>query len=846
MCGISTDVTAIKKLNSELVESNQFLSALMEAIPIPIFYKDTQGCYLGVNKAYEDFMGRTRNDMIGKFIYDLTQIKQGKVYHARDLQMMEQRGTQVYETQVTHGTGTARDVIFHKACFLSSTGEVRGLIGAILDITRRKQAEQVLQVSEQRASALYTLLRRVTDNVPDLIWAKDTGKRYLFANKAVCEQLLVAHDTDEPVGKDDLFFALRERELHADVSQWHTFGELCQDSDAITLQRGCASQFDEFGNVKGKLLCLDVRKAPLIGESGDVIGVVGTARDITDAREAQEKLQVSAMVLANSSEALLLTDADNRIVDINPAFTRLTGYTLDEIKGQNPRFLQSGKQGTDFYRSMWAQIEATGHWQGEVWNRRKDGQIFAEWLTINTLYRDDGSVHRRVGLFSDITEKKRSEELIWTQANFDTLTGLPNRRMFLDRLTQDMKKTHRGGFKLALMFLDLDHFKQVNDTLGHDVGDTLLAEAARRISSCTRESDTVARIGGDEFTVILGELADVGGIDRIANEIMAALAQPFVLGTEQVYVSVSIGITLYPDDATNQEDLLKNADQAMYVSKDAGRNRFSYFTSAMQISAQYRLHLLNDLRNALAEGQFELHYQPIVEMQTGRIHKAEALLRWFHPVRGPVSPAEFISLAEESGLIHEIGNWVFAQAVQQAQRWRAGIAPAFQISVNLSPLQIQSGSERFHWRHHLSAASLDGEAVVVEITEGLLLDKSPKVTAELLAFRDAGIQVAIDDFGTGYSAMAYLKQLDIDYLKIDQSFVHNLSQNPSDQALCEAMVVMAHKLGLKVIAEGVETPEQRDLLSSMGCDFGQGFLYSKAVNVQSFERLLATAAERGA
>jgi diguanylate cyclase (GGDEF)-like protein/PAS domain S-box-containing protein len=526
-------------------------------------------------------------------------------------------------------------------------------------------------------------------------------------------------------------------------------------------------------------------------------------------------------------------------VDINPAFTRLTGYRLDEVLGKNPSFLHSGKQGDAFYAAMWAQIGSKGRWQGEVWNRRKNGDIYAEWLTVNTLYHDDGSVHRRVGLFSDITERKRSEELIWTQANFDALTGMPNRRMFLDRLAQDLKKAHRGGFKLALLFLDLDHFKEINDTLGHDVGDVLLTEAARRIAACTRESDTVARIGGDEFTVILAELTDTSGVDRIANDILNALAQPFLLGTEQAYVSVSIGITVYPDDALNQENLLKNADQAMYVSKDEGRNRFSYFTRAMQDAARHRQHLLSDLRTALSNQQFELHYQPIVDLRSGHIRKAEALLRWQHPTGRQIGPAEFIPLAEESGLIHAIGCWVFAQATHQVQHWRTSLDPAFQVSVNLSPVQLQSGSERLPWKQLLQSAQLQGEAIVFEITEGLLLDKAPCVTAELLAYRDAGIQVAIDDFGTGYSALAYLTQLDIDYLKIDQSFVRKMAAHANDRALCEAIVVMAHKLGLKVIAEGVETAEQRDLLSAMGCDYAQGFLFAKALPANVFEQWFA-------
>ena len=836
-----SDITKKTRDREAVLRSLNLLEAVINHSPIRIFWKDLNLRYLGCNQVFARDAGlNDPADVIGMFDTDFGWSVYAKEYMADDRQVLAsgQARLAFEERQITPD-GKALWLRTSKVPLYGQSNELIGVLGMYEDITERKNAERELTESEQRTHALYTLLRMVADNVPDMIWAKDTDKRYLFANKAVCEQLLMATDTDEPIGKDDLFFAMRARASHPDNPLWHTFGELCQDSDAITLQRGCASQFDEFGNVQGKPLYLDVHKAPLIGEGGEPIGVVGSARDVTAERDVQEKLRVAASVLANSSEALLLCDAGNCIVDINPAFTRLTGYRLDEVLGKNPNFLHSGKQGDAFYAAMWAQIGSKGRWQGEVWNRRKNGDIYAEWLTVNTLYHDDGSVHRRVGLFSDITEKKRSEELIWTQANFDALTGMPNRRMFLDRLAQDLKKAHRGGFKLALLFLDLDHFKEINDTLGHDVGDVLLTEAARRIAACTRESDTVARIGGDEFTVILAELTDTSGVDRIANDILNALAQPFLLGTEQAYVSVSIGITVYPDDALNQENLLKNADQAMYVSKDEGRNRFSYFTRAMQDAARHRQHLLSDLRTALSHQQFELHYQPIVDLRSGHIRKAEALLRWKHPTGRQFGPAEFIPLAEESGLIHAIGRWVFAQAIHQVQHWRTSLDPAFQVSVNLSPVQLQSGSELLPWKQLLQSEQLNGEAVVLEITEGLLLDKAPTVTAELLAYRDAGIQVAIDDFGTGYSALAYLTQLDIEYLKIDKSFVCKMATHAGDRALCEAIVVMAHKLGLKVIAEGVETAEQRDLLSAMGCDLAQGYLFAKALPVGEFEQWFA-------
>ena len=444
-----------------------------------------------------------------------------------------------------------------------------------------------------------------------------------------------------------------------------------------------------------------------------------------------------------------------------------------------------------------------------------------------------------VVIFDDVTEKKQAQELIWHQANFDTLTGLPNRRMFRDRLEQEIKKANRADLPMALLFIDLDRFKEVNDTLGHNTGDLLLVEAARRICDCVRETDTVARLGGDEFTVILAELAEPGSIERIAQNIVNKLADPFELGRDMAFVSASIGITLYPNDAEEIDNLLKHADQAMYVAKNAGRNRYSYFTPTLQHAAQKRMRLVNDLRGALDNNQFMVYYQPIVELATGSIHKAEALIRWKHPVRGMVNPAEFISQAEESGLIHEIGEWVFRESANQVKRLRAMHHPAFQISVNKSPTQFRNdGNLNKPWPDHLQAMELPGQGIVVEITEGLLLDVTADVTAKLLAFHNAGIQVSLDDFGTGYSSLSYLKKFDIDYLKIDQSFVSNLEEGSDDMALCEAIIVMAHKLGLKVIAEGVETPGQRDILVAFGCDYAQGYLFSKAVPSEEFEALL--------
>jgi diguanylate cyclase (GGDEF)-like protein/PAS domain S-box-containing protein len=476
----------------------------------------------------------------------------------------------------------------------------------------------------------------------------------------------------------------------------------------------------------------------------------------------------------------------------------------------------------------------------EEWVTHPDGSRVCMEMLRTPYSSTDGKLLGLIGIGRDITERKQSEELIWRQANFDLLSGLPNRYMFRDRLEQEIKKERRAGLSLALLLIDLDHFKEINDTLGHHIGDGLLVEAARRISACTRESDTVARLGGDEFTVIITQLPDDKYVDGIAQEIITRLAEPYQLGDEVAYVSASIGITLYPNDATNVEQLLKNADQAMYVAKRMGRNRSSHFTYALQEAAQGRLRLINDLRGALALKQFRVYFQPIVELASGRIHKAEALLRWQHPVRGMVGPAEFIPLAEETGLIIEIGDWVFREAARWMTRWE-GLSPEdFQVSVNTSPVQFRTEGNTLQqaWLYYLDWLGLSGNCIVIEITEGLLLNADSQVADKLLKFRDAGIQVAIDDFGTGYSSLSYLKKFDIDYLKIDQSFVRNLAIDPNDRALCEAIIVMAHKLGLKVIAEGVETEEQRNLLSNAGCDYAQGYLFSRPIPPAEFEALL--------
>jgi diguanylate cyclase (GGDEF)-like protein/PAS domain S-box-containing protein len=702
----------------------------------------------------------------------------------------------------------------------------RGLLENALEVN----SQELTGVNEQlvmQSKREHALLRGLLDSIPDLIFFKTPASTYLGCNRAF-EKYLGLLEINI-VGKTD-FELLDTETAHA----FHRMEMEMQAKNQAIINEEWISYPDH------KKVCLEVLRTPYFSVDGTLLGLIGVGRDITLRKRLEEGMRIANMVYQHSGEGMLVTDADNRIVSMNPACTRITGYSLSEVEGKDPKIFNSGRQDSNFYASMWQMLNQTGHWRGELWDKHKNGQIYAKSMSINALAADDGSPHGYVALFSDITEKKQSEEVIWRQANFDGLTGLPNRRMLRDRLEQEIKKAERSGFSLALLFIDLDHFKEINDTLGHHIGDELLVEAGRRITQSTRETDTVARLGGDEFTVVLTQLADNTHVEEIAQAIIAKLAEPFVLGDEIAYVSASIGITLYPTDARDVEQLLKNADQAMYVAKSLGRNRFSYFTYALQEAAQKRLRLISDLHGALAANQFRVHFQPIVDLATNRIHKAEALVRWQHPERGMVAPAEFIHYAEETGLIAPIGDWVFRESARWAKSW-ADICPkGFQVSVNKSPVQFRVEGNIYEdgWLEYLQKIGLSGNSIVIEITEGLLLKVETDVANKLLKLRDAGIQVAIDDFGTGYSSLAYLKKFDIDYLKIDQSFVRNLASDANDMALSEAIIVMAHKLGLKVIAEGVETEEQRKFLTDDGCDSAQGYLFSRPIPPDEFEVLL--------
>lgn len=658
-----------------------------------------------------------------------------------------------------------------------------------------------------------------------MVEAMNEGAAILVDNKIVYCNSHLAMMLDTPleqvIGQD--LFSFIPRDVQASVAE--ILGNALHSSSRNEVV---------FCNAEGRSISLQMSL-----NAFDIEGQQGLCMVVTDLSErVLEQLQLAASVYQSSSEAMVVSDENNIILSVNPAFTAITGYSADEAIGSTPKLLNSGRHDKTFYMEMWRSLETTGHWAGEIWNRKKSGEIYTEWLNINVIQDNTGSSYRYVALFSEITDKKRSEELIWWHANFDTLTQLPNRRLFTDRLQQGVKQASRANVAMALLLIDLDGFKEVNDTLGHLVGDELLIEAAKRIQASVRATDTVARLGGDEFTVILTEIADVNHIERVAQSLIDVLSQPFQLENERVNISASIGISICPSDTCDSMSLLKNADQAMYKSKEDGKNCFSFFSKEIEEISVKRAHLVRDLHESLPRSEFEVYFQPIVHLKTGRLYKAEALLRWHHPERGMVNPMEFIPVAEETGLIIEIGNWVFNEALKYCRRWSELTDYPFKISVNVSPVQMMSKEWNDQWGARLQKAGVSGEAIIIEITEGVMLKDKSAVSKLLLDYRDAGIEVAIDDFGTGYSSLAYLSQFDIDYLKIDQSFTRNLASGSNDLVLSKAIIAMAHELGMKVIAEGIETEAQRDLLIAAGCDYGQGYLFSKPVPADVFETLL--------
>jgi diguanylate cyclase (GGDEF)-like protein/PAS domain S-box-containing protein len=553
-------------------------------------------------------------------------------------------------------------------------------------------------------------------------------------------------------------------------------------------------------------------------------------------RSSESSLRLAYKVIEASHDAVMITDASGFIQSVNPSFCKLTGYSVEEALGQTPNLLSSGQHDENFYQQMWQRLQQQGYWQGEIWNKRKNGEIYPEWLSISAVRDENGIINQYAAIFSDITERKKREKKIHELAYFDELTGLANRRLFQDRLEQALANAKRHDHQLAVLFLDLDLFKRINDTLGHQAGDEALRQVARRLQKASRAGESVARLGGDEFTMLVPECDGIEEIEKLAQRIVAQFELPFQIQHNELVLTTSVGISIYPQHGGTISELLKFADAAMYQAKESGRNKYSLYTNSVGQRHDEALQLEQALRKALSQQQLEVYYQPKVALQTGQLHSLEALARWQDKELGQVPPQRFIAMAETLGLIQQLGQQVLRQVCYQLQLWGEQAVP---VAVNISVMELADPGFLTQLTQILTETAINPQLLELEITESCLLPERETQTRQVLQqLRQLGIRLAIDDFGTGYSSLSYLRHLPINSLKIDRSFIKSLPENTSDRQITSAIIAMANAMGLDVIAEGVETQAQQEFLLTAGCKFGQGYWFGKAENAASTLLLL--------
>ena len=711
---------------------------------------------------------------------------------------------------------------------------------SLLKCARVLRAEAALKEIEERYKVLFKL-SHIAISVADA----DHKSQHLILDKASTSQSVEGGLVDcndaflELIGYKN-FKDLQQQEyniysLMTDASA-KLFNELVHEE---LLVKGFTSEFEL------ELLSQEKIKIPVIGQlilrysdSGEPIEIWMVMRDIRERRKIEEKLRLSAKVFESSKDAIIISDHDNKIISVNQAFNEITGYESKEVIGKNPNILQSGRHDKEFYQKLWADLISKGYWQGEIWNRRKNGEIYPEWISVSLVYDDANEVSHFIAIFSDISDIKTSEAHIEFLANYDPLTQLPNRRLFIDRLDQAIKLADREQSKLAVLFFDLDHFKTINDSLGHSIGDQMLIEVGTRISQCMREIDSVSRLSGDEFAALITDISDIGDVITVVSKIIEAIRNPFKIKNYELHVTISIGISVYPDDGKTYEILLQNADTAMYCAKSSGRDNFEFFSPSMSTQALERLALESSLRKAVKNNDLLVYYQPQINVDSGKIVGMEALLRWPHPEMGMIPPDKFIPLAEDTGLIIPIGKWVLAEACRQNKAWQQqGLTPV-PVAVNLSAVQFRQHNLLEIVQETLIETDLNPRFLELELTESLLMDCSEYNVTLLKEFRRLGVQLSIDDFGTGYSSLSYLQRFPINKLKIDRSFCLGIPKDKHNASITSAIISLGHDLDMCVIAEGVEDEKQFNFLQAQQCDEIQGYLFSKPVPAKEMEKLL--------
>lgn len=786
-------------------EALQYYKGLFEALPIVALILDGYGLILeGNREACELFGFRSAAKLRQHAIYRLMQQHSAtRLAEALREGLAPGAMRQLPELDVRAAAGETLRMEAHLACVPGSPIADRRFMLLMVDRTPERMLAQQAQLFET-----------IINHADSLIYAFDDEQRCMVANDALLK--LLGRTRSEVIGHRRAAF------MPAEDAAAH------ERNDGIVWVSGKAMAYEEeLHRSGGSARYFLSSKFPLRNADGQVFAVAGITSDVTATKHAAQRLELAMRVFSQGNEGVIICNAAGAIVSVNRAFEQITGYTEAEVLGQNPRLLASGRHNKAFYTDMWSQIKSAGKWEGEIWNRRKSGEIYPEWLTISTVGVPGAIEQNFVGVFADITHRKLAEEEIERLAFYDMLTGLPNRYLLKDRTTQLQRLSDRAGRSFALAFIDLDHFKEVNDVYGHDAGDVVLKEAVERMREQTRESDTLARLGGDEFVWLVAEISAEQMVKRLEN-MLRRLGEPYALaGDRASHVSASIGLAVYPDDGRTYEELLKNADIAMYAAKTAGRSTFRFFNVRMAEVARARYQLESLLRGAIDQGELRLVYQPQFDLATRRVVGLEALLRWNSPVLGEVPPASFIAVAEQSALINVLDTWVLDQVCRQMADWRSEGLDGFSVAVNVSARQFWGEDFVSRVQQALATHGLPAHRLEIELTERLAMEDAQRSVNKMRALKALGVRLSIDDFGTGYSSLAYLRWMPVDVLKIDKSFVDEIGSDADDETICTAIIQLGKGLALKLLAEGVETEAQARFLCEAGCHLAQGFLVAK-------------------
>ncbi|WP_236233850.1 EAL domain-containing protein [Pseudomonas tohonis] len=811
--GLMIDITEAKDTEHALRLSQQKFASVFHNCPDVIALARRQdGRLLDVNRTFEQQTGIEAAQAIGRTATELG------IWGTPDmgpglLQRLQSESLHNLEMTFRRQSGESFTGLI-SAQPIDLDG-VPALIVVVRDITLVKETQQQLKISEEKFA-------RAFHASPDgLLITRLVDGRLIEANEGFTR--ITGYVAREAAERSTL-----------ELGIWANPEDRQQMVRAIS-EQGSLRNFTAPIRTKGgsiRLCELTAQPIPINGEAC----VLTIARDITERQQMQEKLLQAATVFESTAEGVMITDTEQRITAVNRAFTEITGYSEAEALGQSPRLLASGQHDSAFYAAMWHQLAADGHWQGEIWNRRKNGEPYPEWLTISAVRNRDEQITHFVGVFADISTLKHAQARLDYQAHHDPLTGLPNRILFESRLQAALLDATTDAQQGAVLFIDLDRFKHINDSLGHPVGDLLLKGIAARLKEQLRDIDTVARLGGDEFIILLPGLHNAVDAEHVANKVLACFSAPFEADDHEFFTSASIGISLYPEHGSDVATVVKNADAAMYRAKSKGRNRIEFYTRDLTFQANERMALENELRRALERGELSLYYQPKLCLQNRRLIGAEALIRWHHPLFGEISPERFIPLAEENGLILPLGDWVLTEACRQMREWQDRHAPFGPLSVNLAGAQLRQPQLVERIDRLLQDTGVVPCHLQLEITEGFIMSQAEEALAVLHALKALGVQLAIDDFGTGYSSLSYLKRLPLDIIKIDKSFVRGLPDDLEDAAIARAIIALGRSMQLTVIAEGVETHAQEAFLTAEGCEQIQGYVVSRPLPADVFAR----------